>query len=347
MRAQDWTLSLVVLAAGCSVIVDNKLEGKPLSATDVGDGDGDGDVGDGDVGDGDAGHNGSDAATGDGDMMAGDGGHVHDGGPPGSTRADVQVCLGATHGCRLFPDDELACWGNNDEFQTSLSGPGFKQVACGDYHTCALSNDGKISCAGRNQDGQRTAPSGMFLAVAAGDAHSCALKPDHTAQCWGKNSDGQASAPAGVAFTTLAAGGGFSCGIRMSDSKIQCWGSSASNRLKAPTDVTFKALDLGPDYGCGIAGDNSVRCWGSVSYAAPDVQGAIAIAAGSYACAVLDTKGATCWSPQPAVVLTNMYLNVAAGPNGFLLTPVTGEPEFHPMEEPAYGVPPIPFYEGL
>ena len=60
-----------------------------------------------------------------------------------------------------------------------------------------------------------------FTSVSAGGQYSCGLRTDNTVTCWDTNRDGQTAAPTGT-FTTVSAGGWHTCGIR-TDNTVACW----------------------------------------------------------------------------------------------------------------------------
>ena len=49
---------------------------------------------------------------------------------------------------------------------------------------------------------------------------------DHDIRCWGADHFGQASPPERVRFSSIAAGGRHTCGVR-TDGAIECWGIPA------------------------------------------------------------------------------------------------------------------------
>ena len=82
----------------------------------------------------------------------------------------------------------------------------FASVDAGQDHTCGVKLNGEAACWGANDEGQTTPRQGPFLAVSAGTAHTCLVKADGSVECWGSNSHGQASPPEGT-FASVSAGG--------------------------------------------------------------------------------------------------------------------------------------------
>lgn len=131
----------------------------------------------------------------------------------------VALALGGYHSCALTQDDELFCWGINDEGQLGLGAagypeatpqlvgtfPGATSIAAGGFHTCVAAG-GELWCWGRNDEGQigngstgAGVPTQVLVAglpveissVTGGDWHTCALGDDTNVYCWGGNALGQ------------------------------------------------------------------------------------------------------------------------------------------------------------
>jgi alpha-tubulin suppressor-like RCC1 family protein len=174
---------------------------------------------------------------------------------------------------------------------------GIKHLALGDNHGCALFQDGHVRCWGSNTAGQlgngqdgisyqnpATVVVGLNNAVqlAAGARHTCALLEGGTISCWGDNTRGQlgndkdttAYTPQPVAFkesfVQIAAGGRNTC-ARTADKKLWCWGDNNSQQLASftqlynkPTDMYFEPVDqfaVGEDFLCAKE-SQGVRCRG-------------------------------------------------------------------------------------
>ena len=61
--------------------------------------------------------------------------------------------------------------------------------------------------------------------------------------------------------STVAAGNGFSCGVRV-DGTLVCWGSDAGGAASAPAGE-FVAVSAGRAHSCGVQADGAAVCWGA------------------------------------------------------------------------------------
>jgi prepilin-type N-terminal cleavage/methylation domain-containing protein len=189
----------------------------------------------------------------------------------------------------------------------------WKQISAGVYHTCAIASDDQVYCWGRNNDGQlgdnSTIDSSVPVAVdtsgalsgktiksiSAGYYHTCAIASDDQAYCWGYNAYGalgnnsttDSSVPVAVNTSgvlsskniiSVSAGGAHTCAIA-SDNKAYCWGRNTYGRLgnnsttdsSVPVAVytsgvlsgkTITSVSAGGNHTCAIASDNQIYCWG-------------------------------------------------------------------------------------
>lgn len=182
-----------------------------------------------------------------------------------------QVVLGEVHGCGLWPDGAVACWGDNARAQLGngrtdpserpfpvLGLTDVSTLAAGALHTCAIKKDATVWCWGDDQ-GRQSGGSGTVVdrptqiqglpparSLALGDTHTCALSLDGAVSCWGNNLYGQLGTtdlrlslvPLPVAdvqhILAIAAGYGHTCAAPTSGGAI-CWGDSAAGQLgRAP-----------------------------------------------------------------------------------------------------------------
>ena len=190
----------------------------------------------------------------------------------------------------------------------------FASLAVGAYHTCGLvAGTGRAWCWGYNASGQvgdgtsgdgysgaeRIVPvpvagATAFASLVAGYGHTCGVEAGSgKAWCWGFNGYGQLgdgtsgnggssanrTAPVEVAggrlFSSLAAGGQFTCGVEQATGKAWCWGwndigqmgDGTSINRTAPEAVAgervFGSLVAGYMHTCGIeTGTARAWCWG-------------------------------------------------------------------------------------
>jgi hypothetical protein len=89
-------------------------------------------------------------------------------------------------------------------------------ISAGNQYTCGVQTDGTLACWGLNDDGQTTAPVGTFTQVSAGGDHTCGVQTDSALACWGLNGDGQATPPGGI-FILVSAGGSHTCAVKTNE----------------------------------------------------------------------------------------------------------------------------------
>ncbi|HEY0928588.1 MAG TPA: Ig-like domain-containing protein [Gemmatimonas sp.] len=217
------------------------------------------------------GMNGNDARL--GDTQTGD--EAHRTSPvrvPGNHRY-TQLVSFSRFTCGLRTDGVALCWGNN----------GWGTLGGG---TTAAFSANPVEIGGGIK----------FTQLSAGIDHACGTANTSVSPtvCWGHNDWGQfgignTSSPngpvaAGTAgtnpqFTSIYAGGSFSCAIAVSNAAY-CWGANGlgqngdGNALTygntyrtSPIIVTgghsFRSLSLGNQYACGLTVNSEAYCWGS------------------------------------------------------------------------------------
>ena len=223
----------------------------------------------------------------------------------------TQVVLGHHHGCALFDDGTVRCWGPNghgslgngalersDDIPVQVSGmKSAVQLAAGEDFSCALLSDGTVACWGKNDlrqlgDGtttDRNVPTlvrGVARAsqVVAGKAHACAKLADRTAVCWGDNAVGQRGNGTGTTdpdptpvvglenIVELSAGSIHTCAMR-SPAEVFCWGHNQAGEVGT--------------------GDNQQRL---EPFLVPDLTNVSQVAAGEHSTCVRRSSGyVLCW----------------------------------------------------
>ncbi len=136
----------------------------------------------------------------------------------------------------------------------------FKSIASGGYYACGLDTAGAAWCWGGNTYGELgdgttiekhspvevlNSDGSNFLAtsIATGGYHTCGLDTAGAAWCWGRNTNGQLgngttdtpkTSPVevidGHVFTSISAGGWYTCGIDISQA-AWCWGGNTYGEL--------------------------------------------------------------------------------------------------------------------
>ena len=232
-------------------------------------------------------------------------------------------------------------------------------VSTGSSTACGTNVSGVAFCWGRNASGQVgdgtttsrsapvavKAPSGVTMAsLAVATNHACGVTPSGQAMCWGYNSSGELGdgttasrttpvavvPPSGTAYSSLAAGGSFTCG-QTTTGAVQCWGNNAYGQLgdgtsgtnqavpaplAFPEVVTTTQIAAGSTHACALATSGNMYCWGSnasgqigdgtsgtdgnrlapVRVASADGLRFSAVAAGtSHSCALATDGRAHCW----------------------------------------------------
>jgi alpha-tubulin suppressor-like RCC1 family protein len=179
-----------------------------------------------------------------------------------------KLVSGDDHGCALYADGALWCWGENEVGQIGdgtvgaprptpvrieVPGKRLVELVAGAAHNCARADDGTVWCWGWNDHGQlgnggvaaalspiQVAALGNEVAsIGAGAAHTCAVKKDGALWCWGLNEHGQ-----------------------LGD------GTTQDHSVPAPaTAVDFAVAEVvgGADFSCARTAEGSAWCWGNNS----------------------------------------------------------------------------------
>lgn len=205
------------------------------------------------------------------------------------------LSLGYGHGCALYRNGRIRCWGDasqgqlgvgpaRDAFQVqSIAGlPRLVEIASDVNYSCGRTAGGDVWCWGANGQGQlgslRPGPdprqvSGVTGAVELllANNRACARLEGGKAICWGSSLDcggGRALPPTPadeleneVQFAR-AAGGCFWC-VLHSDHELSCDGDTISEvHFSMPRVATVTAGDT---HACAARFDGSVWCWGNNS----------------------------------------------------------------------------------
>jgi alpha-tubulin suppressor-like RCC1 family protein len=206
----------------------------------------------------------------------------------------TKLVLGGNHGCAIWKDGGVFCWGANDHGQlgdgthddrlqpVKVDLAGVKDIAAGARHTCAAT-DTSVHCWGDDSKGQSGAGKGDLsmptLAVldkpgarrvSAGDGHTCVLDEGGRVSCWGELK----LEPTKIADAVdLASGAGHAC-VRIRTGQVQCWGRNDQGQLGdgtrdsrgAPVKVAklegVVQISLAGDHSCAVRDDGRVSCWG-------------------------------------------------------------------------------------
>lgn len=219
------------------------------------------------------------------------------------------TAAGVAHTCGIQEDGTLWCWGYNlsgsvgDGTHANRSDPTaigtdhWRSLAVGDYHSCAIRDDRSLWCWGLNTSaqlgdgtlGERASPvlvdsTHAWAAVTAGAIHTCALTMDEQLWCWGSDASGAIGAGVtismvprqiepGFAWSAVAAGNGFTCGI--TEGSVRCWGANDVGQLGDGTTLAHASAapisSPRTDWAsvvthsttvCALANDGALACWG-------------------------------------------------------------------------------------
>lgn len=201
---------------------------------------------------------------------------------PGGSLSLTSLIAGGATVCGLTAPGAAYCWGpsffgsvgapvtescffNNSQVPCTTSplavtgGVQFATIAPSSFHTCGLTSGGEAYCWGYNQYGQ----------LGAATSETCGA---FGAPC----STTPIAVDGGVAFTAIALGDHYTCGVA-TDTRAYCWGLNFAGRLgdgtttnrSSPTPVsgglTFVAVTAGVHHTCGLTDTQDAYCWGTNS----------------------------------------------------------------------------------
>ena len=204
----------------------------------------------------------------------------------GIGRTATWISSGSSHMCAILDDSSLKCWGYNWNAQlglgnqdgqslpqlVDLGGLQVLSVVCSGSFNCAILSNFKVKCWGTNSYGQLglghtniigDGPNEMGInlpyvdigtsktakKISLGPSHVCAILNDNSLKCWGSNQDGML---------------GLGNTVSMGDNP----GEMGDNLPAVDLGVGRSAIDVkcGASSTCVLLDDNSVKCWGLVTY---------------------------------------------------------------------------------
>src|SRR6266568_864846 len=184
-----------------------------------------------------------------------------------------------TVSCGLADDSTALCWGTNVSGQLGFNPNSNQSLSiCLDVTPCSL--------VPRLVWVDLSTPT-RYQAISVGDNHTCGLSASPqsgSAYCWGtglQGALGNASTmfspipipvSGGLAFGSLSAGGGHTCGIATS-AITYCWGANSEGQLGSGTTRdtltpvavkggSFAAITAGRQHTCAITALGAAFCWG-------------------------------------------------------------------------------------
>ncbi len=189
----------------------------------------------------------------------------------GTTKKAVSVAVGDDHGCALFEDGSVKCWGDNAWGQLGLDDVEARGDEPGELgEALPFVNLGEPA-----------------VAIAASLGRSCALLQSGVVKCWGDSLDGGMNygdsagemaalapltfEPEGTTVVDLAMGRASSCFL-LSSGKVNCRGANYTSQLledstpehNADLGATRTATDVASADAahCALLDGNRVKCWG-------------------------------------------------------------------------------------
>ncbi len=192
----------------------------------------------------------------------------------------TDVAAGANHGCALFRDQRVACWGFNTVGQTGTDPSNADD-------TCGISKCRATPTIVQGLD--------SVVQLSLGVDFGCAVRNDGTVLCWGQNATGQlarplaipyAAAPAAITLPVGKKGAKVTCGqnsacVRTLSNEVFCWGANqwsevgtthSATPVTTPSQVSFNAADVtdveisddaaARQHACALRSDKTVWCWG-------------------------------------------------------------------------------------
>ena len=206
----------------------------------------------------------------------------------------VDLGLGEYHGCALFADGTVKCWGNNRytglgidyssnahtgniaaELGNAMPNVDFgdgrsaSQLTVGENHSCVILDNGRVKCWGSN--------SGGSLGYGDSTARSQSVAELDYVDLGTDGSDQPYTA------TYISAGDDSTCAI-LNNGGVKCWGKNSSYQLGYNDNqnrgdgqdemgnslpfvnlggVTATSVLIGYSTACAQLADNTSRCWGS------------------------------------------------------------------------------------
>jgi len=210
----------------------------------------------------------------------------------GSGRTAKKVSLGTSHTCAILDNDQLKCWGKNNNGQLGLGDNNARGDGAGEMAVLPSVDIGAFTA----------------KAVWAGFSHTCVIRGNDSLVCFGANSSGQLGDGSNVTkgdetsemganlavvltdVSTVAIAGASTCaskiGTNSSDRNVWCWGENTygqvaqNNTTNYNTPQLVKTHATAPGtlsahrvYGAGTSffawmssGSGYLSAWGSSSY---------------------------------------------------------------------------------
>lgn len=153
----------------------------------------------------------------------------------GTNRTAKQISVGGGFTCAVLDNDELKCWGLNDNAQLGYGDVSFRGDASGEM--------------GDNLPYIDLGTGRTAKQVSAADAHVCVILDNDSVKCWGRSDKGEL----GYGDVEMRGDGSGEMGDNLP-------------AVDLGTGRTAKQIQLGRYHTCAILDNDQVKCWGRNDY---------------------------------------------------------------------------------
>jgi hypothetical protein len=202
--------------------------------------------------------------------------------------------------CGLHADGTIACWGYDDEGEADPpAGSYVSQVSVAGNQACGLRPDGTMLCSLQLGNGTSADGRGPFVQISAADFYACGLDANGHASCFGDGGYGVMDTPPPDSFTQISTSEDAACGLTPGG-RVLCWGLDSLGQMLPPSGP-HAGVAAGPDYACALDETRGASCWGSANDILdgplpPSDQAFTQLVLGSqWGCGLSPTQTVTCW----------------------------------------------------
>ncbi len=221
----------------------------------------------------------------------------------------VSLSVGGDHACAITGDNQILCWGRNDQRQATPPATGnLKVILLGEDYSCGVAglrnSPSNWRCWG-SRDSLPTARSSTWRPDAFGVDLVCGLywwqgrrhsgpSSHWRGTCEGSNAYGQ-QALGGTGIV----GGWHTCKLD-NEGDAECVGRNDSGQINVPNSK-FLSLDAGREHTCGVTTSNRLLCWGSDTFGQATPLGGSDYASvhsngfANFNCALTQERKVRCW----------------------------------------------------
>ncbi len=214
----------------------------------------------------------------------------------------AQISAGDDHTCGLRTGGEVACWGADNRGQSDAPSGVFVEVSAVGDSTCAVRSDATPVCWG-DIAGLVPPPGEFTSVVAAGHrGRPCGVRSDDSVVCWGYE-DGLYDAPRWLGpLEAASVDARRGCGIETGGALV-CWVHNTKARTVVGSgEFEFSAFGGGPVGTCALDVAGAVHCWGYYLDEPPDGEFVDVAVGGGHACAIAGDGTVKCWGSDVTVI---------------------------------------------